>query len=422
MQRTLERTVARTYLQTHPWLKFKLDLGHADYRLWLLLGEATSKTQHLERTLLRPEVAAELLRVYLVRGAVATTAIEGNTLSEEEASAVLSDDLKLPPSKAYLGREVRNIVEAFNLIQERVFAAEFDDAVSTDLTVDTIREYNKRVLHDLELEKGVVPGEIREHSVVVARYRGAPGEDCEYLLERLCDWLNSGDFDAPDERPELHWPLTFIKACVAHLYMAWIHPFGDGNGRTARLLELHILLAEGFPVPSAQLLSNHYNRTRDRYYRQLANSSRSQDPLDFTLYGIEGYVDELRAQLDRIWSMQYIDRWEQYVYQRFGEISSEAQHRRLRLIKDLSNSSIQVNEGRPLPDLEPVPKMALRRLSPELAEMYASKTDKTLNRDIRELEEMKLLRRVEGGFVPDSDTVLGFMPRGSRARREHPIF
>lgn len=103
--------------------------------------------------------------------------------------------------------------------------------------------------------------------------------------------------------------------------------------------------------------------------------------------------------------MQYADRWEQYVYQRFGEISSEAQHRRLRLIKDLSNSSIQVNNGRALPELEPIPRVGLRRLSPELAEMYAGKTDKTLNRDINDLERMELVLRVDGGFVPNSDMV-----------------
>src|SRR6266545_5306177 len=46
----------------------------------------------------------------------------------------------------------------------------------------------------LELEDHVVPGEIRHRSVVVGNYRGAPAQDCEYLIERLCDWLNGPDF------------------------------------------------------------------------------------------------------------------------------------------------------------------------------------------------------------------------------------
>lgn len=39
------------------------------------------------------------------------------------------------------------------------------------------------------IDPDVAPGEIRQHSVGVMRYLGAPAEDCEYLLERLCEWL-----------------------------------------------------------------------------------------------------------------------------------------------------------------------------------------------------------------------------------------
>jgi hypothetical protein len=53
-----------------------------------------------------------------------------------------------------------------------------------------------------------------------------------------------------------------IAAVVAHVYFEWIHPFGDGNGRTGRLIELKLLLEAGVPQPAAHLLSNHYNATR----------------------------------------------------------------------------------------------------------------------------------------------------------------
>jgi Fic family protein len=45
-----------------------------------------------------------------------------------------------------------------------------------------------------------------------------------------------------------------IKSIIAHLYLAWIHPFGDGNGRTARLLEVRFLMEAG--VPSAAIASD----------------------------------------------------------------------------------------------------------------------------------------------------------------------
>lgn len=399
-------TPGGTYRETHPWLTFSIDLNRISYKLWLLLGEVTSKTDHVRRALLRPEVAAELLQVFLIKGALATTAIEGNTLSEAEARQVADDTLELPPSKAYLGQEVRNILDACNTLRDEIFEGPRHVA----LTVDKVKEYNRRVLRDLDPGEDVIPGEIRTHSVVVGNYRGAPAEECEALLGQMCEWLSSGAFEAPADRQELREPLIVLKAIIAHLYLTWIHPFGDGNGRTARLLELHILLAGGFPMPTCQLLSNHYNRTRSEYYRQLSRASRDGAPYAFLEYAGQGLADELRAQLDRIWTMQYFDRWEQYIHQSFGQPRTETDHRRLRLVKDLSTQSINPTEGHWLPQLVPVPRSHLRRLSPALAEAYAKKTDRTLSRDVNWLLNKGLIERRRGGFVPASDEVLAFMP------------
>lgn len=392
----------REYLTTHPWITFNADLRKADYRLWLMLGEARSKCDHLSRALLKPDVAHELLQVFLVKGVVATTAIEGNTLSEEEARQIIEQTLTLPPSKEYLGQEIRNIVEALNGIRDDVI----HDGARVDLSVEKIREYNRLVLDGLELNEGVVPGEIRRHSVTVGSYRGAPWSDCEYLLDRLCEWLNSDAFVARE--PLMERPMAILKSVLAHLYLAWIHPFGDGNGRTARLLEVHILLGAGFPMPTAQLLSNHYNLTRSEYYRQLDRASGTEDPWGFTLYAVGGFIDELRSQLDRVWRMQYMDRWEQFIYETFGEVNSESSRRRLRLVKELSRASIANPEtgGEPIV----VPRGELRRLSPELAEMYATKTERALSRDLNALIEMDLISRQKGGFLPNAEVVLAFQP------------
>lgn len=403
-------TNKREFEKTHPWLTFNIDLNRASFRLWLFLGEATSKSDHVRRALLRPDMAREMLAVFLVKGALATTAIEGNTLSEDEARQVYDDQLKLPPSKEYLAQEIRNVLAAFNRISEEILP----DAPQAELTVEKVKLYNRLVLDRLEVGDDVEPGEIRRHSVVVGSYRGAPAQDCEYLLERMCDWLNSDAFKAPEERRELAAPLAIIKAVLAHLYLTWIHPFGDGNGRTARLLEHHVLLVSGFPKPATQLLSNYYNHTRSEYYRQLDRSAR-EGAEGFLLYAVQGLVDELRAQLDRIWAMQYLDRWEQYVHQRFGETSTESRRRQLRLVKDLSKVSIKTAPNHPLPRLLPVARNQLRRLSPELAEAYARKTERTLSRDLNALERQELISRTPEGWVPNSDTVLAFMPPQIRA-------
>jgi cell filamentation protein, protein adenylyltransferase len=381
------------YSTSHPWISFSLDLSKAPTDLWLLLGEARSKSEHLAGSLLKPNVATLMNQLFLAKGALATTAIEGNTLSEEEAQQAVEGTLKLPPSQEYLAREITNIVDACNAIKNDLL-----EGGATDLTIEKIKEYNRLVLQELELEDGVVAGEIRRHSVTVARYRGAPASDCEALLNRLCEWLNGPDFDPPG--PEWGVPYAIIKAIIAHLYLAWIHPFGDGNGRTARIVELQILLAAGMPLPATHLLSNHYNETRSEYYRQLDQASASGGNLiPFLDYAVQGLVDGLRHQLDMVKMQQFDDRWEQFIYETFGgETRSPARARQLRLVLELSKID------------EPVPRLKLTNLTPELAAEYAGKTSKTLSRDLNALRKMGLIVRSRGGFTPNRQVILAFLP------------
>lgn len=337
------------------------------------------------------------MQVYLAKGFLATTAIEGNTLSEDEVRRILDHDLRLPPSRQYLQQEIENVLHAYNRVKEELLAEP-----ALPITVERLCEYNRLILDGLELEEDVVPGEIRSGSVIVGTYRAAPARDCEYLLSRLCDWLNGDELDAAPEKPELAALFAINKAIVAHLYLAWIHPFGDGNGRTARLLELQILLSAGFPVPTCQLLSNHYNLTRTAYYRELSASSRERDVVGFLLYAARGFVDQLREQLDVIWRQQFEDRWEQFVYQRFGGARTESVTRRLQLVLDVSDSFHSSGE--------PVPRDVIPQLTPRLARAYATKTDKTLTRDLNAIEELGLLRKEQAGWRPADEAIRQLQP------------
>ena len=258
----------RTFEKTHPWIQFRINLGEVGPEFWLCLGEAVSKCEHLARVPLRPATAERMHQLYLAKGAAATTAIEGNTLSEAEVLRAVEGRLEVPPSKEYQKREVENIIAACNRMSEQIVAGTLP-ALSTEL----ICNYNAQVLAGLPPEENVVPGEFRKHSVLVGNvYRGAPAEDCRYLVDRLCEWLNGSEFSA---QPGMELVYAITKAVLAHLYLAWIHPFGNGNGRTARLIEFHLLMSTGIPSPAAHLLSNHYNETRAEYYRQLGLASKS---------------------------------------------------------------------------------------------------------------------------------------------------
>ncbi len=380
----------RQYLQTHPWITFSVDLRRAPLNLWMLLGETCSKCEHIAGVPLGPDSADELNLIYLAKGARATTAIEGNTLSEQEVSGLVSGTLELPPSKAYMGREVNNILEACNSV-----LADLTQGRTHRLTPDRIRMLNSKVLQGLELEEGVRGGPVRSHSVVVGRYRGAPAQDCDYLLGRLCEWLDEGDW--PTDRL-VPMATAILKAIVAHLYIAWIHPFGDGNGRTARLVEFQTLVDAGAPSPAAHLLSNHYNETRSEYYRQLDRATQTGSPIEFLTYALQGYVDGLRAQIGLIRELQLVSAWENHVNVAFANSNSAADSRRRHLALDLATA------GRPVAPHE------LRTLTTRLAAAYAGKTPKTVTRDINALLSMGLAQREGKRVVSNQRSLIAFPP------------
>ena len=382
----------RTYERTHSWLKFSIDMRPASPALWISLGEAASKCEHLSKVPLHPATAKRLHQMYLAKGVAATTAIEENTLSEEEVLKAVQGELQVPPSKEYLKQEVNNIIAACNDMSTRVA-----EGRQVQLDSRLLCDFNRQVLDRLPLNEDVVPGELRRHSVVVGTvYRGAPAEDCHYLVERLCTWLAGEDFVAPKGVETIY---AIHKAIVTHLYLAWIHPFGDGNGRTARLVEFHLLLEAGIPSPAAHLLSNHYNQTRTEYYRQLDYASKSGgDIIPFIQYAVQGFVDGLRSQLEFVWEQQWDLVWRNYVHELFKNKSSAAQVRQLQLALDLGSKE------------EWVAVHDVAELSPKLAKAYANKTAKTIQRDLNLLVEQGLVVRKSKRVRARRELILSFLP------------
>ena len=86
-----------------------------------------------------------------------------------------------------------------------------------------------------------------------------------------------------------------VKAIVAHYYLSEIHPFGDGNGRTARALEALILYVNGINEYCFWSLASFWSSNRDKYLVHLDNIRNNCNPLDFVLWGLKGYRDEIKS-------------------------------------------------------------------------------------------------------------------------------
>ena len=372
-----------------PWIMFQVELSQMSADFWMLLGEARSKCNHLANVPMPPSYAREMHVINLSKGAHATTAIEGNTLSEDEVVDIVRRG-RLAGSPDYQVREVQNVAAAYNGVLSQIQSGSVPR-----LTPELIKQFNRDVLAGLELPNEVEPGLVRKHSVAVGPYRGPDWDRCEELLAQMCDWLNGSAFagDGP-----MRTPVAIIKASLAHLYLAWIHPFGDGNGRTARLCEFLVLVTSGVPTSAAHLISNHCNRTRDEYYRQLRYASESGgDVSRFLKYCAAGFVDGLTEQLGAIYDRQFRLTWQEYVRSQVTGRDLDMRERRGLIAEALLFR-------------EPTVKRAIPRLTPRLAEIYAISGPKTLTRDLNELVSLGLLLEPDGRYQANAEVLRTLLP------------
>lgn len=375
--------------EEHPFLTFEFHADTLPATTWALLGECSSKIDHVLGTPLRKDVADHFNSVFLARGAHATTAIEGNTLSEEQVKQRIERALQLPPSQEYLGREVDNIVAAYNYLVKQL-----TDGVPFRLCPDDLKSLNRLVLQGLDLEAGVIPGEYREGRVTVADYRSPSRAHVEELVQRGCDWLSHDVWTRPVASQFI---IPILRAVLSHLYIAWIHPFGDGNGRTARLVEFDLLIRSGVPIACAHLLSDHYNRTRANYYRALSRAR--QDPAHFVSYAVSGLRDSLAEQIGMIRSQQMDVTWENYVYSLFRKDEDSAPTKRQRAI------ALELGRSKAV-----IPIEKISSLTPKLAVLYFGKTPRTVYRDVVNLRHQQLVLVEPGGIRANLDLIKAFLP------------
>lgn len=342
------------------------------------IGQCEAMVEAICETPIQPEYRNNLLRVSLNKGAQATTAIEGNTLTTDEVKKV-AEGVELPKSKAYQAQEVANILAAMNSILNAVYAEQY----SAVLTPDLIREFHRNVGKDLGEHFDASPGRFRTDERIVGPYKCPRAVDVEELVTLLCDWLPT-EFGYPSGRQTFRQAV--IQAIVTHVYIEWIHPFGDGNGRTGRLLEFYILLRANNPDIASHILSNHYNETRPEYYRQLDRAHTDRDLTAFIRYAVQGYYDGLVETLQIVQNSATEVAWRYLVYSQFAKVQHAGPKQIKRdVIRRRRELVLAMAPGREYSLAE------LTVLTPEVARMYATRSGRTLLRDVAELKTMALI-------------------------------
>jgi Fic family protein len=341
-----------------------------------MMGQCDCIVQAIASMPIKPEYKNMLLSVSLRKGARATTAIEGNTLSEEEIEKI-QQGRKLPPSKEYLQVEVQNIIDALNKIGTEVL----EEGQSAIITPQMIKTFNLYVGKNLGEHFQAIPGQFRNHNVIVGTYRAPEGVDVPALVEELCNWLR--DIFKYEDGSQGFMDQV-IQAIITHVYIAMIHPFGDGNGRTARLMEFYILLRAGLPNIASHILSNHYNDTRQEYYRQLGQCVKTRDLTNFIKYAVTGFRDGLNGVLSLVQESQLITAWHNYIYETLD--SKKASGKTRAVVKRRRTLALKLPvEGKGL-----TIKYLLEN-DPILMREYKDLTEATIVRDLSELKRLDLV-------------------------------
>jgi len=262
--------------------KYKL----TDSIVKMLVSIAETKAT-IERARILPKQELKLRRQALVRMSHSSTAIEGNQLNAYEVEALLGRKKIDAPERDIF--EVQNYLRALKYIEEVVQKKQ------------SITEKVLLKIHKLVTDKTLSreqSGHYRKSPVYVVRRKvGLPtevmytGPEAKKVPTLCADFIRLiNESEKADINP-------VIVAGIVHQEIAAIHPFADGNGRTARAMATLILYKMGYDFRRLFALEDYYNKDRPKYYKAInigkTYLARKVDFTPWLEYFVLGFKDEI---------------------------------------------------------------------------------------------------------------------------------
>jgi Fic family protein len=324
-----------------------------------------------------PALAAQLDTDLIRRSIFGTAAIEGNPLSEERVGELLAE----PPGgvRERAEQEIVNLKKAYGLLSTPLAGGVPHPLLVTEEFVKQLNGLiTASIRHELHL-----PGMYRNHRVEVgnADHGGVyvPPKiraDIEALMAAFVEWINS---------EAMLKESCVVRAALAHYHLALIHPFGDGNGRTARLLEVAIMTQGGYKYVPA-MMSNYYYRNVDDYYIAFRESEKGESAditpfLKFFSNILIMAIEDIQTRIHywiRVTALRDF-----YRYSREKRTLTQRQFDLLNLL---------------LPSLERTFTLKDLHLDPLFAPLYRRVTERTAYRDIQRLEVLRMILPGEKGY------------------------
>lgn len=234
------------------------------------------------------------------------TKIEGNDLSQEQAEQVVrlnttSDTEEIVKKTGIMARE-RDIQEVINY---RNVLSWIDSKqapnFSSVFTVETLRK-----LHALTVDRLIdneYVGAYRDKQVIVKSatsgsivFRPPVSIEIPYLIDDFFQWMYS------DEADQLH---PVFLAAITHYQLVFVHPFIEGNGRTARAMATLLLYLKGYDFKKFFSLEQYFDSDVEAYYQALLSVQQSPMNdmtywLEYFCYGVAIEVDKVKDQVTKL--------------------------------------------------------------------------------------------------------------------------
>lgn len=260
----------------------------------------------IENAALVPAWEARFRKDAVIRTVHYGTHLEGNNLSKEQVESMFGEDLhNLNASGDNIVARERDIQEVLNYRQVLKFID--DRGVPVESTYGRVKTtYQPYDLKTLEEIHGLVThhilpeeeqGQLRQVQVIIRDnmsgeiiYRPPPAPAVPIQLSEFFEWINSPNSRLVDN--------PILRAGITHWELARIHPFTDGNGRTARAATLLVLFQEGYDVKRFFSIEQYYDQNPRDYYQALKISAANLNG-DITRW-LEYFTDGLAIELTRI--------------------------------------------------------------------------------------------------------------------------
>jgi Fic family protein len=241
----------------------------------------------LEAAKLSQDWLSEMQNRALVLEAHHSTHIEGTRLTLEQSQRLLAGE-NVPEADQDDVQELLNYRDAFD------FVAGFLDS-GEPISEVLICEIHRRLVRGVRGD-AASPGEYRKVQNYVVDsltgriiYTPPPSHAVPSLTADLVAWLN-----------EEHETNAMLVAGIAQFQLVHIHPFRDGNGRTARLLSTLCLYREGYDFKQLFTISEYYDRNRPAYYRAIQSvREHGMDITEWLEYFTGGLAVQMREVQER---------------------------------------------------------------------------------------------------------------------------